>query len=49
MLVGIGVGEFRNFELVGVGEKHRWSCDCVDLSLQDLLHCLQLAVVYRKV
>ena len=33
MLVGIGVGDFRNFELVGVGEKHRWSGDGIDLSL----------------
>ena len=25
--VGIGLGEVRNFDLVGVGEEHRWSDD----------------------
>ena len=47
--VGLGVGELRNFDLVGVGEKHRWLGDGVNLSLQDLMHSFQFADVYLKV
>ena len=31
-LVGLGVSELQNFELVGVGENYGWSGDGVDLS-----------------
>ena len=47
--VCLGVGELRNFELFGVGEKHRWSGDGVDVSFQDLVCCLQFSDVPRKV
>ena len=39
--VVLGVGEFRNFGLVCVGENHRWSCDDIELSLLELVHSLQ--------
>ena len=31
--VSLSIGELWNFELVGVVEKHCWSCDFVELSL----------------
>ena len=31
--VGIGVSKLWNFKLVGVGEKHHWSDNGIDLSL----------------
>ena len=46
---GLSIGKLRDFGLVGVGEKHCWLGDCVDLSLQDLLHCLQFYDEPRKV
>ena len=33
----LGVGKLLNFELVGVGGKHCWSEDGVNISLQDLV------------
>ena len=47
--VGLGVSELRNFGLVGAGAKHRWSCDGVELSFRDLVHCIQFDDVPRKV
>ena len=47
--VSLGIGELRNSELIDVGEKHRWLCDGVNLSLQYLLHRLQFAGVPREV
>ena len=47
--VGLGVGELQNFELVDVEEKHRWSDDGINLSLQDLVHNFQFAYVSLEV
>ena len=47
--VGLGIGEIWNFELFGVREKRRWSCNGVGISFQDLLHFLQLYDVPREV
>ena len=47
--VGLGVGEIRNFELVGVGGKHCWLDDGVGLSLQDPVHCFQFADISIEV
>ena len=47
--VGLNIGELRNFELVGVGENHRWPGNVVDLSFRELTHFLQLADVPREV
>ena len=47
--VGLGIGKLRNFDLVGVDEKHCWSCDYVDLSLRDLVHHLHFSDVSHKV
>ena len=46
--VGLGIGELWNFELVGVIEKHCWSCDCVEIALRDLVHFLQFADVSHE-
>ena len=37
--VGLGVGELRRFEIVGVGEEHRWSDDGVNL-----VHCFHFVM-----
>ena len=47
--VGLGVGKIWNFELVGVEENHRWSCDGVDISFRDLVHHLNFSDLPRKV
>ena len=47
--VGLGVSKLCNFELVGVGEKHRWSDDGVDIFLQNLVHHLQFSDVPLEV
>ena len=39
--VSLVIGQLRNFELVGVGEEHRWSDDGVDILYQDLIHHFQ--------
>ena len=47
--VGLGIGELQKFELVGAGEKHRWSCDFVEFALCGLMHFLQFVDVSLKV
>ena len=47
--VGFGIGKLQNFELVGVVEKHHWLCDCVDISLRNLVNFLQFADVSCEV
>ena len=47
--VGLSVGELQNFELFGVGEKHRWSDNGVDIYFQYLVHRLQFSDVPHEV
>ena len=47
--VGLGIVKLWNFELVDVGENHRWLCDFDELILCNLVHFLQFFDVSREV
>ena len=46
--VGLVVGNIQNFELVDVGEEHRWLDDGIDILYQDIIHHFQFADVPCK-